>query len=390
MSLFKSIREMDQRFSWSFLGFMLAAILGSVTVYLEFIKENKPNLKFIITANSSVLDIREKLGSLDVLYHGESLSNNKKDLRLITIEVINQGDTAILSNFYDTNDPVGFSVVDGNIADEPLLIDASNSYLEKKLIIEKRTDDSVFFSNVILEPGEFFTIKILVLHEVSKDPTILSFGKIAGVNAIEVFADLKSSDKRSFVEETFGGGVYPNAVRFIAFGVAFVFAFVLVMLASEKIDEIRRNRKKLRLINVFKEYDTDKVSEKDNFFFDYYLSRGVGFIEYLHALLGDQERLNAIAQGKANFRRRRMRRYELYDELSLFAELKNEGLVTVDDGVVTVDQSRYSVLTDFYNYLKRKGELRRERFTIGQPELLMDIEAHNKSLKPDADEAGAA
>ena len=122
MSIFQSIREMDQRFSWSFLGFMVAIIIGSVTVYIEFFKENKPDLNYIITANTSVLDIREKLGSLDVLYHGESLSKNKKDLRLITFEVINQGDTAILSNFYDSNDPVGFSIIDGKIADEPILI----------------------------------------------------------------------------------------------------------------------------------------------------------------------------------------------------------------------------------------------------------------------------
>lgn len=273
------MREMDQRFSWSFLGFMVATLLGAVTMYIEFYKENKPDINFIITANTSVLDIREILGSLDVFYQGESLSKNKKDLRLITFEVINQGNTAILSNFYDPNDPVGFSVVDGKIADEPVLIDASNDYLKNKLVIEKRTESSVLFSNVILEPSEFFKIKILVLHEIAKKPTIKPFGKVAGVSNIDLFMDYKSGDKRTFLDESFGGGGYPNIARFFLYGFVFIAVCAFIIFLLIKFDDLKKQRRKTRLIRIFKEYDSDKVSEKDSFFFDYYLSGGANAVK---------------------------------------------------------------------------------------------------------------
>ncbi len=33
MSIFKSIRELDKKFSWSFFGFLLAIALGVLTLY---------------------------------------------------------------------------------------------------------------------------------------------------------------------------------------------------------------------------------------------------------------------------------------------------------------------------------------------------------------------
>jgi len=391
VSIFQSIRGMDQRFSWSFLGFMLAVILGSVSVYIEFFKDNKPDLNYIITANTSVLDIREKLGSLDVLYHGESLSKNKKDLRLITFEVINQGDTAILSNFYDSNDPVGFTIIDGNIADEPTLIEASNKYLENKLVVTKKSDNSVLFSNVILEPGEFFKIKILLLHDVSKIPAIESFGKIAGVNKIDVLMNFASGNKRSFIEETFGGGIYPNITRFITFGILFILSVVLLIVISEKIDGIKDKRRKNKLIQIFKEYDTDKISEKDNFFLDYYLSRGAEFIEHLYELLNDQEKLNFLAKGGEKLPNRRAPTFTIYNDTLLFNELLSEGIVRVENDGVIVEPSRFSALTDFFNFLKRKGEFRREfNSLIRHQELILEIEEHNNLLKSDSDNTGAA
>ena len=358
MSWFKEVREMDRKFSWSFFSFMLAIVFGSITVYIEFFKENKPDLNFIITANTSVLDIREKLGSLDVLYHGESLSKNKNDLRLITFEVVNQGDTPILSNFYDKNDPVGFSVVDGKIADEPILIKASNKYLERKLQIIKESDNSVLFSNVILEPKEFFKIKLLVLHELSKNPTITPFGKIAGVNKIDIFSDYSSSSKESFISKTFGGNIYTTLARLFAYGFVFIFILVDIIIMGEKLSDAKEKRRKNKLVEIFKEYKSDKISEKDSYFFDYYLINSPGIIKRMHNLLSNQEKLNEYAKEKPTVRDEKRLNYYSVDDDSLFAELLSEGFIDIDNenNTVTVDQARYTVLTNFYHFLKRKGE----------------------------------
>lgn len=379
MSLFKSIREIDQRFSWSFLGFMVAVLLGSVTLYIEFYKENKPDLNFIITANTSVLDIRENLGNLDVLYHGDSLSKNKKDLRLITFEVVNQGDAAILSNFYDKNDPVGFSVIDGKIADEPILIEASNDYLKNKLVIKKQSESLVLFSNVILEPQEYFKVKILVLHEISKRPAIKPFGKVAGVNNIDLFMDYTSGDKRSFLEETFGGGLYPNISRFILYGIGFIVFLISVFITLEKIGDYRERLRKNRLISIFKEYDSDKVSGKDSFFFDYYLTSGADILKQIQELLQDQERLNELSKEDPKAQKSVRHSFSFMDESNLFTELLGEAFVSIENGVLSVDAERLVVLTNFINFLKRKGEFKRSRdFYMQEKMVEIEIEEHNK------------
>ena len=96
MSFISGFKNMENKFAWSFLGFLMAVIFGFITLYLGFVKENKPDLNYVVTADSSVLDIKEQLGSLDVLYEGESLSKRKQDLRFITFKVINQGNSSIL------------------------------------------------------------------------------------------------------------------------------------------------------------------------------------------------------------------------------------------------------------------------------------------------------
>lgn len=356
MSLFKSLKELDQKFSWSFFGFMLAIAAMIVTIYIEFFKENKPDLNYIITANTSVLDIREKLGSLDVLYHGNSLSKNKQDLRLITFEVINQGNTSILSNFYDSNDPVGFSVIDGKIADKPILIEASNNYLKEKLVIKKISDNSVVFSNVILEPDESFKIKILVLHGVSKTPKIKSFGKVAGVKNIDILMGFASGSKRSFLDETFGGGFYPNIVRLIVYSILFVLILIFLFLLVSAILKILNQMERKKEIQIFKAYEAAKILEKDNFFFDYYLSKGIPIIYQLFGLLNNQEQLNQHINGDINLQDDKLLSLRLKMNHDLFEELLSEEIIIVKNDIVIVNESRLTVLNDFVNFLKRKGK----------------------------------
>ncbi len=74
------------------------------------------------------------------------------------------------------------------------------------------------------------------------------------------------------------------------------------------------------------DYDNDKVTEKDDFFFDYYISHDSEKLRLIHDLLSNSEYKKHIARS--------------YDPeiKALCDELKNEELV---------DQQRLSVLTDF-------------------------------------------
>ncbi|MDF1868504.1 MAG: hypothetical protein P1U70_27015 [Saprospiraceae bacterium] len=355
---------MENKFAWSFLGFLMAIIFGAITLYLGFYKEIKPDLNFVITADSSVLDVKENLGNLDVIYENESLSERRQDLRFITFRVVNQGNGPILSNYYDKNDPVGFEVIDGKLADDPKLLNASNEYLKEKLLTKKIPENKVVFSNVILEPSEYFELKVLVLHEIGKKPYIKAFGKVATVYSIDVLRDFASVNKLSFLEITFGGGLFANMTRLFAYGLSFLFLLIGLILFFDKLEEIKEKRRKRRVIKTFKEYDSDKVTGKDGFFFDYYLNHGADVVRDYHSIMKSESILSSLLnQSEASEEKTINTLNQLgKNDKAMFEELKNEGFVTVKNGAVIVDEQRLSVLTDFVNYLKRKGELKKSRY----------------------------
>lgn len=361
MSFISNFKNMDNKFAWSFLGFLMALIFGGISLYLGFVKETKPDLNFVVTADSSVLDIKENLGSLDVLYEGESLSKRKQDLRFITFKVINRGDSSILSSLYDANYPVGFNVVNGELADEPKLLSASNTYLKEKLITTKKNNTSVSFSNVILEPTEFFEIKILVLHEVGKEPSIEAFGKIATINKIKVLRDFSPVNEQTFLEKTFGGGIYSNVVRLITYGFMLIFGVIGIFSAIDRFRDWREKGRKEKLVQTFKDYDSNKVTEKDNFFFDYYISKNTHRLKDIHYIMNTKDLIKDLLESKDVDIDGR---YFIYKPQNLFEELRSEGLIQVKNNSILVDEQRLSVLTDFIDFLKRKGEFKRDRYSL--------------------------
>ena len=125
-------------------------------------------------------------------------------------------------------------------------------------------------------PGEIvFNTSMSGYQEILTDPSYsgqivaMTYPMIGnyGVNEIDVLMDFTSGNKRTFLDESFGGGIYPNTARFIAFSLLFILLLALVITTIIQIDGINDKRRKNKLIKVFKEYDTDKVTEKDSFFF---------------------------------------------------------------------------------------------------------------------------
>jgi hypothetical protein len=360
MSFISALKNMEHRFPWSFSGFILAVILGGVTVYLGFYKETKPNLSFVITSNSSVLDIKENLGNLDVLYQGSSLSKSNQDLKIITFKVINQGDAAILPNFYDPNDPIGFSITGGTLADEPNLIKASNNYLKEKLIIKHQPDNIITFSNVILEPNEFFEIKVLILHDTDKSPSIEAVGKIAGSTKIEITEVYTQKNQQSFIKEVLGGGIYTNTMRLLIYGFSGVLILFFIVWSiitfQEKLEKYRKNL----IIRTFKDYDNERITDKDDYFFRCYLDRSPIYLMEIHRNMINLQMISINPIDSDNTHRRRF--YPASND-HLTYELQQEGIVVLDKETqrLTVDENSLKTLTDFISYLKRKGKIKKNQ-----------------------------
>jgi len=265
MSIFRRIANLDQKFSWSFFGFLLAVILGALTIYTEFIKKNAPDLGFELLSNANVLDVNESVGNLDILYKGNSLNRNNQSLRIVVLRVLNSGDQAILTAYYDPEDPIGFRVLNGQIVERPKLLEASNLYLREHLKFAQFSPQEVKFSRVILEPGDFFIVKVLLLHGDSEEPKVLPVGKIAGVKKITLTRQDKA-DKSSVWQVTFAGGPVVQAARAISYSFMFFVAFAATAISSFAFADWFTKRRRSNVVRVFKEYNAPRLAEADEFF----------------------------------------------------------------------------------------------------------------------------
>lgn len=352
MTIMNTLKTMDQKFSWSFFGFILAVILGALSIYLSFFKNNNPDISYVITTNSSVLDIKEEIGNLDVLYQGNSLSKERKDLRIITFKVVNTGDSSVIPSLYDPTDPLGFNVVNGDIAEKPSLISASNKYLEEKLLITQNKN-SVLFSNVILENNEYFEIKLLVLHPVGTKPEIQSVGKIAGVHAINVVTGENAVDERSFFNATFGGGVMKNIARTLAYGILFLLLIIFMLFIMSSVEDLRDKSKRKSIVKTFKEYDGEKITESDDYFFDLYVDGHRGSLTYAYEKIKNPAKKMHV---EFYLSRERKGRSRTSIEQEIISALIGRGFLSQEHDELFTSNDRLLVIEEFINFLRRKGE----------------------------------
>ncbi len=128
MGIVASITRLDRSFGWSFLGFILAVIFGILALYSEFWKTTSPILEFELLSNTPVLDVREKLPDLEVLYQKEDIARTGRTLSVLLCRVVNHGSANLLSTHYDNKAPIGIAVNGGTLIRVELSA-TSNPYL---------------------------------------------------------------------------------------------------------------------------------------------------------------------------------------------------------------------------------------------------------------------
>jgi len=384
MPITEKLKSIESKFPWSFSGFLLAFLLGLLSIYLEFFKEDSPQLDYLITSSSGVLDVKEKLGNLDVIYQGKSLSSANKDLQVITFKVINQGNAAITSTSYDAEFPIGFKISKGALAEEPNIINTSSDYIEKKLSLTIESDTKVTFSNVIIESGESFEIKVLILYSIGEKPSLDPIGKIANVAKIGKSYDfINKLNERSFVERLVVENYIIQILRVIIYGIACLFILLLLIYISERRESYNELKRKKGLLATFKGYKGRKLSRTDELFFDTYLSKGMRGLKLISGLVNDQELILEIdnTQGEKEDS-------DKYTKEQVYKtnELIQDEIITIENHRVSIDLDRIQILTDLILYLERNGEdIKRTYSSLNAPnlEIMEDFSKQMSSLKSD-------
>lgn len=342
---------------------------ASVTIYAFFFQEKQINLQYEIMANSNVLDVKADISKLDIIYGGSSLKDKNENLRIINLKVVNTGSEHILNTFYDDNDPLGFRVNEGAIIEIPEVLDASNEYLRKNIVISVDSLNRVKFSKVIFESNEFFILKLLVLHKSYSNPTITSLGKVAGIKGIDVVNKIEFLEKQSFFKEVFGGNTLVQVAKAFSYFLIAVLAIIGVVGISVAISNLKDKRKRRKILATFLAESDNEFSRMDDVIFERYKKDGAQIIRIICDLLNAEKKLNERYQDWLKKRKEfaKERDPEVLDKLHVFQTLlpfnqmiKDGILVKQKANQLTINQPMKKTIEAFTEFLKEKGELKED------------------------------
>lgn len=347
---------------------LTSAVLG---IYTFFFQERKFQIDYEILANTNVLDINADITKLDITYGGSSLKSNNQSLRIINLRIKNTGTESILKSYYDSKDPLSAFVEKGKVIEKPELISTSSDYIKKNLEIHFDSLGKLTFSDIIIEPNEFFTIKLLILHKTNETPVLHSSGKIAGVKDIPVINLVQENKaEKSFLETTFGGNIFAQLLRGLSYTLIVILIIVGIGVTTDSISDRKRKAKRKRLSNKFKsrrEYDYNKM---DDAIFSRFDSDGIENLRRYQNLLKDENRLNQKHNNWINKLKRNVeeeiqendivsRELMLNDkffsrrsEWTLINELISDGYAIKDKDRLVINQPMKRCLNMFIDFLK--------------------------------------
>jgi hypothetical protein len=147
--------RLDERFSWSFTGVVLAVLFGIVGLYTA-LRESHPNLVIEIENQADVLDVHRPLQDLKLLFRGQDIQQQNLNLRIFTIRISNKGREDILQGQYDQDGTWGIKVSTGQII-EVRLSTNNSSYLAERISPEITSADTVTLKKVIFERDRYVT-----------------------------------------------------------------------------------------------------------------------------------------------------------------------------------------------------------------------------------------
>ncbi|HYV28512.1 MAG TPA: hypothetical protein VFA77_13330 [Candidatus Eisenbacteria bacterium] len=273
MAFFEKLRDVETKYALNFIGFVLAILFGSLSVYQAFFQKTNPHLRFEVLSTANVFDIREDVGKLDVIFNGVNLREKQQTLALVTVRISNDGAAPIQKTAYDDTAQLGMEVSGGEITKVELL-GANNAYLTEHLAVRIATPSSITISPVIIEPGDNFSLKLLVLHNERTMIDLKPLGKVAGIKEITLIGINAKQVPPSFWGQVFAGSVWVQIARAICYFLAVPLALILIFAPLAIISEYIEKQKRLAKLADFRK-TTPLLRQDFEWLLNTYVEHGV-------------------------------------------------------------------------------------------------------------------
>lgn len=165
---------------------ILAILLGVFYfVFSNFINVPKSELKFNVLTNTPLIEVKENIKNLEITYDSINILDLEKNISIAVIEIINTGNISINTNDYDLNIPFGIKMTNSKLIKKPELITTSDDSYFKDIIINS-DETAIFLNKKIIDPGEFFHLKIYIIHNSTDTPNFNILGKISGQKEVDI------------------------------------------------------------------------------------------------------------------------------------------------------------------------------------------------------------
>jgi len=272
----KSLLEtIENKVYWGILGAFLTIAFGFVGLY-SYLNEPKPSILFEITNESNVLDLHKPLDNLTIYFEEEDIQKNNLNLRIITIQISNNGEVDILQSYYDQNIQWGFKINNGKIINNARIVNTNSDYLLKNISPTIKGDNVVELNKVILEKGKTFSTEVLVLHSKDNFPEVIPLGKIVGIDKISPIKTWKEEQTLSFIDTFFYGGLLVNIVRPVICFILIIVLLIVIALSADSLGDFKRNRKsKRRKKMINKLFNGDPENEQIKLLTETYVTHGL-------------------------------------------------------------------------------------------------------------------
>jgi hypothetical protein len=268
--------------AWGFIGVLLAV---AFFVWQQY--RNPFEFKIELQDEFNLVEVRERIEDLKILYKDEDILTSKKQIKVIRITLRNTGNT-ILQQYYDQLDPFGLRFKNAKLLNAEVVASNSTDIQRKILPAESRSVpqkqktgpglyDDLILSKVIFEKDKYVTLKVTLIQDKDSKLDIAPLGKIANIDRLSVIR----------VEETPRGPLTLKNITLYA--VAGYIGLILLLLAAIGITTIVENHVKKRKVKKFIEKHgelTDSQKEIINIYLDRWNSHLDRLLRYL--IKGDQ------------------------------------------------------------------------------------------------------
>lgn len=347
-------------------------IIGSVaSIYGVFFQTKEKDLYFEIISQTNVFDLNEELNDLDIIYRNRSLKDSEQNITIYLVKTSNDGSSNILLEDYDENDPIGISITNGLVVSNPEVVNTSNSYLNKNLILNLDTTNTIFASKVILESGQSFTFKLVVMHKTETLPIITPIGKIAGI--VDDFnISYKETSEITFAEKVFKGNFIVQSIRTISYFLFFVAIAIVIILTGKVVQIFFKTLKRKSLVKVYKRFTTPTNFVNQKVLKTYY-QKGDNRIQQYYRSLANED---SLIKGIKGLEIINQKINDLSEDLilnlpkiedTLLDIVQNaikDDLIYFDKMGLKVNQKEYDKLKVFYDFLESRNALTDKTFTV--------------------------